>query len=168
MKKNVAVIGMAGKMKDGVARALAARRGMMLMDCRDYITFEKSMPPEEIVRKTNITYFKRLVSAAVAETADLENVVFVSCDETVLSVADLKKLKENCVVILLIASTKAILSKYSKIKPMSPLIDAEKLGKTNETCQKRYSAVCDFKIDVGKKSLAKAVGEINDYLETLP
>ena len=155
-------------MKDGVARGLAARRGMMLMDCRDYITFEKSMPPEEIVRKTNITYFKRLVSAAVAETADLENVVFVSCDETVLSVADLKKLKENCVVILLIASTKAILSKYSKIKPMSPLIDAEKLGKTNETCQKRYSAVCDFKIDVGKKSLAKAVGEINDYLETLP
>ena len=159
MKKNVAVIGMAGNMKDGVARALAARRGMMLMDCRDYITFEKSMPPEEIVRKTNITYFKRLVSAAVAETADLENVVFVSCDETVLSVADLKKLKENCVVIL---------PKYSKIKPMSPLIDAEKLGKTNETCQKRYSAVCDFKIDVGKKSLAKAVGEINDYLETLP
>lgn len=168
MKKNVAVIGMAGNMKDGVARALAARRGMMLMDCRDYITFEKSMPPEEIVRKTNITYFKRLVSAAVAETADLENVVFVSCDETVLSVADLKKLKENCVVILLIASTKVILSKYSKIKPMSPLIDAEKLGKINETCQKRYSAVCDFKIDVGKKSLAKAVGEINDYLETLP
>ena len=168
MKKNVAVIGMAGNMKDGVARALAARRGMMLMDCRDYITFEKSMPPEEIVRKTNITYFKRLVSAAVAETADLENVVFVSCDETVLSVADLKKLKENCVVILLIASTKTILSKYSKIKPMSPLIDAEKLCKTNETCQKRYSAVCDFKIDVGKKSLAKAVGEINDYLETLP
>ena len=168
MKKNVAVIGMAGNMKGGVARALAARGGMMLMDCRDYITFEKSMPPEEIVRKTNITYFKRLVSAAVAETADLENVVFVSCDETVLSVADLKKLKENCVVILLIASTKTILSKYSKIKPMSPLIEAEKLGKTNETCQKRYSAVCDFKIDVGKKSLAKAVGEINDYLETLP
>ena len=95
MKKNVAVIGMVGNMKDGVARALAARRGMMLLDCRDYITFEKSMPPEEIVRKTNITYFKRLVSAAVAETADLENVVFVSCDETVLSVADLKKLKEN-------------------------------------------------------------------------
>lgn len=167
MKKNLAVIGMAGNMKDGIVTALASELGMMPMNCGEYIAFAKAMPLEEIVKKTNITYLKKLVSDAARETADLENIVFASCDVAPLSVADLTALKQNCVVVCLCADTKTILSKYSKIKPMSSLLTPEKVDKLNAVCLRRYARYCDFTVRIGKKSLGAVVKEILNNLKTL-
>lgn len=167
MKKNLAIIGMAGNMKNAVACGLAAKLGMMPMDCREYIEYSNSMSAEELIAKTNITYFKKQVSKAVAETADLENVVFCSCDLTLLSLADLRCLKEHCYVIGLRAKTATVMAKYSKIKPLSALLQGETPDKLNTQSQKRYAAYCDFAVDIDKQPLAAVVNKILDFLKNV-
>lgn len=164
MKKNIAIIGMTGNFKSAVASVLASKLEMMTFDCEAYIAYNYCLSAETLIGKAGVNYYKKQVSKAVSDTEDLHNVIFFSADLTLLSHADLKKLQENCYVIFLYADTKVVLSKYSKIRPMSHSLTEETLDSLNVQSQKRYLPYCDFSLEIKKQSVNSAVESILEYL----
>ena len=75
---NLAIIGMAGNFKSAVAALVASQKKLMRLDCDEYIEYNFSMPIEQFVKKTNVTYFKKQVSKTVDELFDF--VIFDSVD----------------------------------------------------------------------------------------
>lgn len=157
---NLAIIGMAGNFKSAVAALVASQKKFMRLDCDEYIEYNFSMPIEQFVKKTNVTYFKKQVSKTVDELFDFENAVFVSSDISLLSNDDLKKLSQNCFVVCLSATDATVLSKYSKIKPMSPLLNEEKVKKLNQACRTRYPKFSNFVLNVSKGSAKQYADKI--------
>lgn len=167
MKKNIAIIGLTGNFKSAVASMLASKLEMMTFDCEAYIAYNYCLTAETLIGKAGINYYKKQVSKAVAETEDLNNVVFFSADLTLLSHTDLKKLQQNCYVIFLYAKTNVVLSKYSKIRPMSHFLTEETLDGLNIQSQKRYPKYCDFTLEINKNSVNSAVESILQFLSAI-
>ena len=159
MKKHIALIGVEQNKKQ-IAQTLANGLGMMLFDCHDYICFNNNMSVEQLIKKSNVTYFKKQVSKAICELEDLENMVFCSYDHKLLSVDDLDRLNKYCYVIYLFDNA-------TKNKAVNSLVVDENKVKQYIQCYKRYVNRCDFAIDINGLKSDEVVAKICDYLKTI-
>ena len=160
MKKHIAIIGIEQNKKQ-IAQSLASELDMMLFDCHDYICFNNNMSVEQLIKCSNITYLKKQVSKAICELEDLENMLFVSCDDPLLCVADLQKLREYSYVVYLFNGERVA---YDVTKSCVPHL------KIDELCinaHKRYVNRCDFAIDINGLAIDDVVAKICDYLKTI-
>ncbi len=153
MKQHIAIIGIEQNKKQ-IAKKLADSLDMMLFDCNDYICFNNNMSVEQLIKKSNVTYFKKQVSKAICELEDLQNMVFCSCDNKLLSVEDLNRLGQYSYVIYLYDG-KAVAQKD------------DTLARLCVQSQKRYRSRCDFALDIDGLSVDDAVFKICDYLKTI-
>ena len=160
MKRHIALIGVEKKQKQ-IAKQLADLLEMMVFDCEEYICFNNAMPVQQLIKKANVTYFKKQVSKAIRELDDLQNMVFVSCDQHLLSVSDLQKLNEYCYVIYLFDSANI------KNKGEISNVADEKFLQLCISAHKRYRSRCDFALDMGGLSDGLAVNKICEWLQTL-
>ena len=159
MKKHIAIIGIEQNKKQ-IAKTLADELGMMLFDCHDYICFNNNMSVEQLIKKSNVTYFKKQVSKSICELEDLENMVFCSYDHKLLSVDDLQRLNEHCYVIYLFDNA-------MQNKAVSLAVSDENFAKQYVQCCKRYANRCDFALDINGLSVDETVAKICDYLKTV-
>ena len=160
MKKHIAFIGVKKQQKQ-IAGVLAQQLGMMVFDCEDYICFNNSMTIKQIVKKANVTYFKKQVSKSIRELEDLQNMVFVSCNEYLLSLNDLQNLGQYCYVVYLFDS--ADLSKDGKNLPVTD----ENFLQLCISANKRYRSRCDFALDMHNLDENQTVNKICEFLQTL-
>lgn len=155
MKQHIAIIGIEQNKKQ-IAKKLADSLDMMLFDCNDYICFNNNMSVEQLIKKSNVTYFKKQVSKAICELEDLQNMVFCSCDNKLLSVDDLNRLGQYAYVIYV----------YN-VKAVTLVEKDDNFARLCVQSQKRYRSRCDFALDIDSLSVDDAVFKICDYLKTI-
>lgn len=155
MKQHIAIIGIEQNKKQ-IAKKLADSLDMMLFDCNDYICFNNNMSVEQLIKKSNVTYFKKQVSKAICELEDLQNMVFCSCDNKLLSVDDLNRLGQYAYVIYV----------YNG-KAVTLVEKDDNFARLCVQSQKRYRSRCDFALDIDGLSVDDAVFKICDYLKTI-
>ena len=160
MKRHIALIGVEKKQKQ-IAKQLADLLEMMVFDCEEYICFNNAMSVQQLIKKANVTYFKKQVSKAIRELDDLQNMVFVSCDQHLLSVADLQKLNEYCYVIYLFDSANI------KNKGEISNVADEKFLQLCISAHKRYRSRCDFSVDMHNFDENQTAEKICEWLQTL-
>ena len=142
MKRHIALIGVEKKQKQ-IAKQLADLLEMMVFDCEEYICFNNAMSVQQLIKKANVTYFKKQVSKAIRELNDLQ------------------KLNEYCYVIYLFDSANI------KNKGEISNVADEKFLQLCISAHKRYRSRCDFALDVGGLSDGLAVNKICEWLQTL-
>ena len=155
MKQHIAIIGIEQNKKQ-IAKKLADSLDMMLFDCNDYICFNNNMSVEQLIKKSNVTYFKKQVSKAICELEDLQNMVFCSCDNKLLSVEDLNRLGQYAYVIYVYNGKAVNLAEQD-----------DTFARLCVQSQKRYRSRCDFALDINGLSVDDAVFKICDYLKTI-
>ncbi len=160
MKRHIALTGVDKKQKQ-VAKQLADMLEMMVFDCEGYICFNNAMSVQQLIKKANVTYFKKQVSKSIRELDDLQNMVFVSCDQHLLSVSDLQNLNEYCYVIYLFDS--ANLSNKGEISNEA----GEKFLQLCISANKRYRSRCDFALDISGLDENQISNKICEWLQTL-
>ena len=160
MKKHIALIGVEQKQKC-VASKLANLLEMMVIDCEQYVCFNHSMMVDQIIKKANVTYFKKQVSKSIRELDDLQNMVFVSCNEHLLSVSDLQNLGEYCYVIYLFDGA-SLLNDGNTFD-----IKDEKFMQLCISADKRYRSRCDFSVDMHNFDENQTAEKICRWLQTL-
>ncbi len=160
MKRHIALTGVEKKQKQ-VAKQLADMLEMMVFDCEGYICFNNAMSVQQLIKKANVTYFKKQVSKSIRELDDLQNMVFVSCDQHLLSVGDLQKLNEYCYVIYLFDS-----ANVAKKGEISNVAD-EKFLQLCVSAHKRYRSRCDFALDTSGLDENQTANKICEWLQTL-
>jgi len=160
MKRHIALIGVEQKQKD-VASQLANLLEMMVFDCEKYLCFNHSMTVDQIIKKANVTYFKKQVSKSIRELDDLQNMVFVSCCKHLLSVSDLQNLSEYCYVIYLFDSEHVA---YDVTKSCVPCLASARLC---IYAHKRYRSRCDFSVDMHNFDENQTAEKICSWLQTL-
>ena len=160
MKKHIALIGVEQKQKC-VASKLANLLEMMVFDCEQYVCFNHSMMVDQIIKKANVTYFKKQVSKSIRELEDLQNMVFVSCDEHLLSVSDLQNLGEYCYVIYLFDGERVAFDVTKSCEP------SQKFSRLCIGAHKRYRSRCDFSVDMHYFDENQTAEEICRWLQTL-
>lgn len=160
MKRHIALIS-TEKNHAHIAQLLANSLEMMLFDCEQYICFNNSMTISQIIEKANVTYFKKQVSKAIAELDDLQNMVFVSCNQHLLSVSDLQKLNDYCYVIYLFDSENAF--QYDK-NSCVPSLEFFRLCARAHT---RYRSRCDFALDMHNLDEKETTNKICEFLQSL-
>ena len=160
MKKHIALIGVVQNKKQ-IAKTLASELDMMLFDCYDYICFNNNMSVEQLIKKSNVTYFKKQVSKSICELEDLQNMVFCSYDEKLLSVEDLQRLNQYCYVVYLFDGM-AMQNKADNLVVMD-----NNFAKQYIQCHKRYSNRCDFDLDIKGLLVDDVVAKICDFLKTI-
>ena len=160
MKRHIALTGVDKKQKQ-VAKQLADMLEMMVFDCEGYICFNNAMSVQQLIKKANVTYFKKQVSKSIRELDDLQNMVFVSCDEHLLSVADLQKLNEYCYVIYLFDSENAF--QYDK----NSCVPSLEFFRLCARAHARYRSRCDFALDINGLNESQVANKICEWLQTL-
>ena len=160
MKRHIALIGVEKKQKQ-IAKQIADLLEMMVFDCEEYICFNNAMSVQQLIKKANVTYFKKQVSKAIRELDDLQNMVFVSCDEHLLSVSDLQKLNEYCYVIYLFDGAN-LLNDGNTFD-----IKDEKFLQLCVSADKRYRPRCDFSVDMHNFDENQTAEKICEWLQTL-
>lgn len=160
MKRHIALIGVDEKQKQ-IAKQIADILEMMVFDCEEYICFNNAMSVQQLIKKANVTYFKKQVSKSISELDDLQNMVFVSCNQHLLSVSDLQKLNEYCYVIYLFDSEKI------KNKGEISNVADEKFLQLCISADKRYRSRCDFALDISGLDESQVANKICEWLQTL-
>ena len=87
--------------------------------------------------------------------------VFVSCNQHLLSVSDLQKLNDYCYVIYLFDS--ANLANEGKISNVAD----EKFLQLCINANKRYCSRCDFALDISGLNESQVANKICEWLQTL-
>ena len=159
MKRHIAIVGVVGEIKKQIAKSLADLLDMMVFDCQEYISFGNAMTVQQLIKKTNVTYFKKQVSKSVRELDDLQNMVFVSSDVSLLSVDDLQKLGANCYVVHLFDGT--CLSNDGQNQATTD----ENFARKSLNAYKRYRNRCDFSLDINGLAVDQAVQKICLFLQ---
>ena len=160
MKRHIALIGVEKKQKQ-TAKQLADLLEMMVFDCEEYICFKNAMSVQQLIKKANVTYFKKQVSKSIRELDDLQNMIFVSCNQHLLGVSDLQKLKEYCYVIYLFDG--ANLSNDGNTFD----IKDENFLQLCISANKRYRSRCDFSVDMHNFDENQTAEKICEWLQTL-
>ena len=160
MKQHIAIIGIEQNKKQ-IAKTLADELGMMLFDCHDYICFNNNMSVEQLIKKSSITYLKKQVSKAICELDDLQNMVFCSYDEKLLSLDDLQRLSTYAYVIYLF--DKNSLQNDGE----NGVLKGEKFLRLCVCANKRYGKHCDFALDIANMSDDEVIEKICEYLKTV-
>lgn len=159
MKRHIAIVGVVGEIKKQIAKSLADLLEMMVFDCQEYISFGNAMTVQQLIKKTNVTYFKKQVSKSIRELDDLQNMVFVSSDVSLLSVDDLQKLGANCYVVHLFDST------YLSNDGQNQTATDENFARKSINTHKRYRNRCDFSLDINGLGADQAVQKICLFLQ---
>ena len=160
MKRHIALIGVEKKQKQ-IAKQIADILEMMVFDCEEYICFNNAMSVQQLIKKANVTYFKKQVSKSIRELDDLQNMVFVSCNQHLLSVSDLQKLNDYCYVIYLFDGANI------KNKGEISNVADEKFLQLCINANKRYRSRCDFALDISGLNESQVVNKICEWLQTL-
>jgi shikimate kinase len=171
MKTSIALIGFMGTGKTAVGRALARRLGKEFVELDALIESRAGRKIAAIFREEGETRFRELEIEAVKEAAGRKNTVIACGGGVVLNWINIERLKKECRVVYLTASTEVILKRLSGDEGERPLMAvpdrAAQIRALGRFRRPFYERAGDIKIATSKMSVdavvEKIIARLKDY-----
>ena len=164
MKTSIALIGFMGTGKTVVGKALAEKLGKEFIELDALIERKAGKTIPEIFQQGGEIAFRELEIEAAKEVSEKKNVVIACGGGIVLNKINIDRLREECIMVYLTASPRAILKRTSGDENERPLLKAANKALTiRELLKFRkpfYERAADIKIDTSKLDIASVVEQI--------
>jgi shikimate kinase len=168
MNSSIALIGFMGTGKTAVGRLLAAKTGKTFVELDTEIAKAAGRSIPEIFRVDGESHFRALETAAVKKYAGLKNVIIACGGGIVLNDDNIVQLKQECVIVCLLANIPDILERLSGDQSTRPLLDVpDREKRVKELLELRrplYERAADININT---SGLDAPGVVSKILEAL-
>ena len=166
--KNLYLIGFMGAGKSTVARAFEKQYHMKLVEMDEEIVKQEKRAISEIFATNGEAYFRDLETALVKRIASQEDQIISCGGGAVLRLENVKKMKENGVVILLLAQPETILERVQGDSGRPLLQGNMNVQYISELMEKRravYESAADLQIETDGKTAVEISREIMDKLK---
>lgn len=162
-KSSIALIGFMGTGKTAVGKALAEKLGKKFIELDALIEKQAGKPIPEIFAQDGEIAFRELEIAAAREVAGKKNVVIACGGGIVLNKINIDRLKQECVIVYLKATTAVIWRRVSHADGR-PLLDVDNPRlRIRELLKFRiplYEHAADITVDTSKLDVDGVVTEI--------
>lgn len=154
MKGNIALIGFMGAGKTVVGKALAEKLHLKFFELDTIIERKAGKPIPEIFREDGETAFRNLETEAVKDISKQENAAIACGGGVVLNKINIKRLRQNAVIIYLEAIPEIIMKRLMNSGDGRPLLDsADRETRIKELLAQRkplYEQAADITITIDK------------------
>ncbi len=152
MGKNVVLVGFMGTGKSRVGRILAGRMGRRFVDLDEEIVRQKNISINEIFERYGEDRFRELESEAVKRVSSMEDLVISTGGGVLIRLENVKRLKENGVLICLEASAEEILRRVGgrTHRPLLNVDDKIEAIKKKIEERRRFYDLADLSVDTEK------------------
>lgn len=169
MKTNIALIGFMGAGKTAVGKTLAGKLNKEFVELDELIVRRAGKPITRIFAEDGETCFRELEIAVTKEIAGFKNRVIATGGGIVLNWINLDRLRENGVVVYLMASPSEILKRVVRDGGRPLLNTPDKEKRIKELLAERkpfYERAADIKINTSRRSIDAIVNEIMEAIRT--
>ena len=168
MRTSIALIGFMGTGKTVVGQALARKLGKDFIELDAIIEKKAGKSIPGIFREDGEIRFRELEIEATNETAAKKDAVIACGGGIVLNTINIFRLKQECVIVCLTASTELIVKRTSGDKDGRPLLAvADKEKQIKELLEYRrpfYERAAEITIDTSNISVSDVVQKILEAL----
>lgn len=165
--KNIVLIGFMGTGKSSVGRILAKRAKREFVDLDRYLETKEKRKIRDIFEKEGELYFRALEKEAVRVWASAQNKVITTGGGTVVDPENLSALKENGILITLVAKPETIFNRVKRSKNRPLLNDKEDLfSEIQKLFEKRkpFYQKSDYYFDTDGKTASQVANMIQKVL----
>lgn len=166
MKKNIVLIGFMGSGKSSVGKILAKKMDRVFLDLDEWIERKEGLKISKIFEKNGEQYFRALEKEAVRFVSSYENRVITTGGGVVLDPENLENLRQNGIIVSLIATPETIFERVKNSKHR-PLLDVDdKLEKIRKLYDERISLYqkADYQFKTDGLAAQEVAGLIFDKL----
>jgi shikimate kinase len=164
MKTSIALIGFMGTGKTAVGRVLAGKLGKQFIELDHLIEQKVGKTIPEIFQQDGEIGFRELEIEAAKEVADKKNVVIACGGGIVLNKINIDRLRKECIIVYLTASSGIVLERTSNDKNGRPLlVVSDRASQIKELLKFRqpfYERAADIKIDTTKLNIDSVAEKI--------
>ena len=164
MTSSIALTGFMGTGKTVVGKVLAKKLGKEFIETDALIERQAGKPIPEIFGQDGEIRFREYEIEIVKQVAGTKNAVIACGGGVVLNKINIDRLRQECVIVLLTASTEAILKRTSGGKNDRPLLESKnKALNIRELLRFRkpfYERAADIKVDTTKLDTASVAEQI--------
>ena len=170
MKSNIALIGFMGTGKTAVGHVLAKKLNWQLVEVDSLIERKVGKSIADIFRDDGEIAFRELEIEAVRETARERGKVIVCGGGVVLNAINIDRLRENSIIVNLVASPEIILKRTSNNEGSRPLLNVDDPARRIKELMKFrkpfYERSADITIDTSKLDINTTANQIIDRLKS--
>ncbi len=161
---NIVLIGYRGSGKSAVGRSLAAHTGREFVDTDEWIQKNMNESIREIVDSRGWSFFRSLEREVIAEVAHRDRLVIAPGGGAVLDPENIRRLKENGLVIWLAASEEVLLQRMKedpKTTGNRPTLTGKgtwtEFREVYETRRPLYEAAAEMTLDTSNLTVEEVV-----------
>jgi len=165
MKTNIALIGFMGAGKSAIGQVLAQRLGWRFVEVDAVIEKTAGKSVAAIFQDDGEIAFRELEIAAIKQVAQGEKQVIACGGGVVLNTINISRLRENAVIILLLAAPQTVLQRIKRDKNVRPLLQntGDPAGRIRELMRFRkpfYERAADIIINTTRMDIPASVAQI--------
>jgi shikimate kinase len=168
MKTSIALIGFMGTGKTVVGRLLAEKLGKGFIELDGEVEKQAGKPVSAIFREDGEAYFRQLEAQVTSAVAARKNTVAACGGGIILDEANIFRLKQEYVIVCLLAAPGDILKRISGEPGKRPLLDVAGRGKRIrellKTRRPLYKKAADITVDTSGLSPSDVAQRITDIL----
>ena len=164
MKTSIAFVGFMGTGKTVVGKLLAKKLGKEFIELDDLIEKKAGKSIPEIFRQDGEIRFRELEIEVTKAIASRKNAVIACGGGIVLNTINIERLRQECVIVCLTASTSVILKRTSMDKGGRPLLAvadrAHEIEKLLKLRRPFYERAADITVNISRLRLDAVVERI--------
>jgi len=168
MKTSIALIGFMGTGKTAVGKILATKLGKEFIELDSLIEQKAGKSIPEIFQQDGEIGFRELEIEMTKEVSDQKNAVIACGGGIVLNKINIDRLRKECVIVYLTASSAVILKRTSLDKNERPLLKvtdrASEIKELLKFRQPFYERAADIKIDTSKLNADSVAEQVTEKL----
>ena len=169
MKTSIALIGFMGTGKTVAGRVLARKLRKEFVELDSLIERKAGRTIPEIFQQGGEVAFRALEIEVTREVSGRKNVVIACGGGVVLNKINIDRLREECLIVYLTASSDVILKRTSNSKKERPLLNvgdrAQAVQKLLELRKPFYEQAADITVDTSKLDINSVVEQIINKLK---
>ena len=169
MKSNITILCQVDSFGNTVAKQIADKLDLYFADINDFLAFNLTASPEEIMRTCGKEYLNKLEMESVQTVASFENAIINCPIRLFMNTQNRHALKDNSLVVYLKSSIKTFDKYVQTIKDNSKRLELENRKEVFEDYDKMCSRSSEMVIEIKdfneKAVLKKTLKVINNYFK---
>jgi shikimate kinase len=169
IKTNIALIGFMGVGKSTIGKLLSQKLEKKLVGVDFLISQKAGKSIPEIFKEDGEILFRELEISVIKEISPLKNLVIDCGGGVVLNRINIDRLKQNAIIIWLMASPEVVFNRTISAEKGRPLLQGKsKVSEIQEMMTSRqpyYDYAADIKIDTSAASVQMIVDQILDKVK---